>query len=211
MTAGWSQVSKVDSTTVIVLAAIFGTLGVIIAIALAYCAIEKMIEVFKKCRQKHLNTVQTKPMVENEDGGTSRTLKTREENNLNRATTIGEAERAKWNEGRILTELQTDDHPADDENSVLPSKKIKVPNKKAPPPIKKLFLDGKVTDATPSTADQEDPFKRENSRAPRAKANPVKQMFMNGVTEEQVKFYQHQIDNAEDLVEVAEKLKRKRE
>ena len=38
--------------------------------------------------------------------------------------------------------------------------------------MKKLFLDGKppnkLSDATPSTADQDDPFRREQSRAPRS-------------------------------------------
>jgi len=58
---------------------------------------------------------------------------------------------------------------ADDELSEFNPKKRrpKVPPKKVAPPIKKMFLDNKVTDPTASTADQEDPFKRENSRAPR--------------------------------------------
>ena len=56
----------------------------------------------------------------------------------------------------------------EDQISELPKKISKVPNKKAQPPMKKLFLDGKLSDATPSTADQDDPFRREQSRAPRS-------------------------------------------
>ena len=40
--------------------------------------------------------------------------------------------------------------------SELPSKikgKVVGPSKRAPPPVKKLYLDGKLSDATPSTAD----------------------------------------------------------
>jgi hypothetical protein len=55
------------------------------------------------------------------------------------------------------------------------------------PPFKKMFLDNKVNDPTPSTADQEDPFKRDNSRAPRSlKQNPLIQMFANGVSDQQM-------------------------
>jgi hypothetical protein len=50
-----------------------------------------------------------------------------------------------------------------------------------------MFLDNKVNDPTPSTADQEDPFKRDNSRAPRSlKQNPLIQMFANGVSDQQM-------------------------
>lgn len=69
------------------------------------------------------------------------------------------AEKAKWIQHQTTTKGSEDDnHPADDEESDLPVKsRPKVPTKKVPPPIKKLFLDGqlpgKLSDATPSTAD----------------------------------------------------------
>ena len=93
-----------------------------------------------------------------------------------RPTTVGDVERAKWRGGGSgpgdpqLIKESDHDHAADDElsNEFDPKKRRpKVPPKKVNPPIKKIFLENNVNDPTPSTADQEDPFKKENTRAPR--------------------------------------------
>ena len=186
---GAVEVSKIDSTTVVILAAIFGTLGGILAIFMLYCAIEKMIELFKKWRTARVSTVATKPLTSEDELGTERkklkkkvTLNpvTEEGGNFKKKpTSIKEVGKQKWQQ-RVQTTVG-DDHQEyeedeeeygeeieEDQISELPKKISKVPNKKAQPPMKKLFLDGKLSDATPSTADQDDPFRREQSRAPRS-------------------------------------------
>jgi hypothetical protein len=56
------------------LAAIFGTLGGIIALGLLYCACEKITQLFKKWRASRKNTAAIKPMTEDELGSDRKIL-----------------------------------------------------------------------------------------------------------------------------------------
>ena len=92
-------------------------------------------------------------------------------------STGGDYERpGKWKGGsgpgdpHALKESDENEQAADNELSddFNPKKRRpKIPPKKVNPPIKKIFMENQVNDATPSTADQDDPFKKENTRAPR--------------------------------------------
>jgi hypothetical protein len=81
---GPAEVSKVDSTTVVILAAIFGTLGGIIAIFMLYCAIEKIVMLCKKWKASRKSTIATKPIPSEDELGTER-------KKLKRKTTISSA------------------------------------------------------------------------------------------------------------------------
>lgn len=60
--------------------------------------------------------------------------------------------------------------------------------------MKKSFGDLIQENGAQTTEDPNDPYKRENSRAPREiRSNPVKQMFGNA-TPEQFEAYQQEID-----------------
>lgn len=66
------EVSKVDSATIVILAAIFGTLGGILALFMLYCATEKIIELYKKWREARKSTIATKPITSEDELGSDR-------------------------------------------------------------------------------------------------------------------------------------------
>jgi len=81
----------------------------------------------------------------------------------------------------------------DEEINDTPQKRIKVPPPKKAPPIKKQFTDAsKKEESTQQStaAEKDDPWKRENSQAPRrVKDNPLKRMFGPATSDEQFRAY----------------------
>ena len=158
------------STSVIIMISIFSTLGAILFILISYFLCKKF-RIWLKKRAK-LNAVKPSKTAFETEGKLNESDRAPTGPSKTRKQSIKAIEGGK----KFLSDSQREEEEEEDEEaSDLPKKKIKSSLKK----IREGGFHEDVLATLPSTTgDADDPFKRENSRAPRRlKENPLNRMF----------------------------------
>jgi len=155
------------STSVIIMISIFSTLGAILFILISYFLCKKF-RIWLKKRTK-LNAVKPSKTAVETEGKLVESDRTPNGPSKARKQSIKAIEGGK----KFLTDSQREEE--DEEAIDFPKKKIK-------PSLKKIreggFHEDVLATLPSTTGDADDPFKRDNSRAPRRlKENPLNRMF----------------------------------